>query len=204
MTQDAWLNVAAWLPCTEAEGPGRRAALWVQGCDKRCPGCCNPQMLPFAERELLPASDIMQRLATARDVFGLEGVTFLGGEPMLQARGLVQVALGARAMGLTVMVFTGYTLDELAAVQPEGWQALLQATDVLVDGPYLAQQPDTVRRWIGSRNQHMHYLSARYDASIEPLPQEGRDIELRFGLGGALRMNGWPVRIVRPRSVDHL
>jgi len=201
MTQHAWLNVAAWLPCTEVEGPGRRAALWVQGCDKRCPGCCNQRMLPFVEREMLPAAEVVQRLAEAQDAFGIEGVTFMGGEPMLQARGLAQVALGARALGLTVMVFTGYTLDELATVQPADWQALLQASDVLVDGQYLAQQPDTERRWIGSRNQRVHYLSARYDASIERLTQKGRDIELRFGLDGALRVNGWPVRIVRPRDI---
>lgn len=200
MTQEAWLNVAAWLDCTEAEGPGRRAALWVQGCDKRCPGCCNPQMLQFGERKLVPAAEMVQRLAEAREAFGIEGVTFLGGEPMLQARGLAQVALGAQAMGLTVMVFTGYTLDELATVQPLGWQTLLDATDVLVDGPYLAQEPDTRRRWIGSRNQRVHYLSTRYDAAIEQLPEAGRDIELRFGLDGELRVNGWPVRMVRPRE----
>lgn len=200
MTQEAWLNIAAWLPCTEAEGPGLRAALWVQGCDKRCPGCCNPQMLPFATRELVPAMDIVKRLEKARGAFGIEGVTFLGGEPMLQAQGLAQVALGAQALGLTVMVFTGYTLDELRAVQPAHWQSLMDATDVLVDGPYLSKQPDTQRRWIGSRNQEVHYLSARYDAAIEQLPKEGRDIELRFDLDGAMRINGWPVRIIKPRE----
>ncbi len=200
VTQDAWLNVAAWQPCTEAEGPGRRAALWVQGCDKRCPGCCNPQMLPFVSRELVPAAEIVRWLAEARDAFEIEGVTFLGGEPMLQARGLAQVALGAQAMGLTVMVFTGYTLDELRTIQPADWQLLLDATDVLVDGPYVAEETDSQRRWIGSLNQEVHYLSARYDAAIEKLPKEGRDIELRFSLDGALRINGWPVRIVRPRQ----
>jgi hypothetical protein len=28
----AWLNLGSWVDCTEVEGPGRRAALWVQGC----------------------------------------------------------------------------------------------------------------------------------------------------------------------------
>lgn len=195
---EAWLNVAAWLPCTEAEGPGRRAALWVQGCDKRCPGCCNPQMLPIVTREMVLAADIVQRLAEAQDTFGIEGVTFLGGEPMLQARGLSEVAVGAQELGLTVMVFTGYTLDELQILRPAGWNSLLNATDVLVDGPYVALEADKQRRWIGSRNQQVHYLTARYSAVIEKLPTEGRDIELRFSLDGALRINGWPVQIIRP------
>ena len=41
------LRVAQIVPFTEAEGPGRRFALWFQGCPLRCPGCCNPEMLPF-------------------------------------------------------------------------------------------------------------------------------------------------------------
>jgi anaerobic ribonucleoside-triphosphate reductase activating protein len=157
-------------------------------------------MLQFTERELLPAAEIVQRLSFARDTFDIEGVTFLGGEPMLQARGLAQVAHAARAMSLSVMVFTGYTLDELQAVQPTAWRDLLQATDVLVDGPYLAQNPDRERRWIGSTNQGVHYLSNRYESSIERLPKEGRDVEVRFGLDGAVRINGWPVRMIRRRG----
>ena len=41
------LPVAQFVPRTEAEGPGRRFALWVQGCPLRCKGCCNPEMLAF-------------------------------------------------------------------------------------------------------------------------------------------------------------
>lgn len=190
-----WLNVAAWRSCTEAEGPGRRAALWVQGCDKRCPGCCNPHFLPLVERELVPSTEIVGRMTKAQTEFGIEGVTFLGGEPMLQARGLADVARDARSMGLSVMVFTGYTLGELRELQPRGWQTLLEFTDVLVDGPYLAQTPDTSRRWIGSSNQQVHYLSSRYDAAIERLPETGRDVEIRVTLDGSLRINGWPIRV---------
>src|ERR1051325_4163119 len=48
MRLDSILNVAQIVPVTDAEGPGRRFALWFQGCPLRCPGCCNPEMLPFA------------------------------------------------------------------------------------------------------------------------------------------------------------
>ena len=73
-------------------------------------------------------------------------------------------------------------------------------TDVLVDGPYDATQPDTDRRWIGSRNQRVHYLSPRHDASIEPLPDHGRDLEVRIGAQGQVQLNGWPVRMRRARG----
>jgi anaerobic ribonucleoside-triphosphate reductase activating protein len=192
--------VAAWLPCTEVEGPGRRAALWVQCCDKRCPGCCNPNFLPFATRKLRPARQIAADLADAAKNFQIEGVTFLGGEPMLQAVGLISVAEQASQLGLSVMVFTGYTVDELEALRLPGVSALLALTDVLVDGPYVARQPDRARRWIGSTNQRVHYLSKRYDSRIECLPDWGRDLEVRFGLDASLQVNGWPTRIVRPRE----
>jgi len=193
----AWVNVAAWRDCTEAEGPGRRAALWVQGCDKRCPGCCNPGFLPLVERELKPVARLLAELLLAQQRHALEGLTLLGGEPMLQAQGLAELARGAQAAGLSVMVFSGYTLEELTACRPLGYRELLGATDVLVDGPYMRSQPDESRRWIGSRNQRVHYLSSRYDASIERLPADGRELEIRVGLDGALRVNGWPTRLVR-------
>jgi anaerobic ribonucleoside-triphosphate reductase activating protein len=40
-------------------------------------------------------------------------VTLLGGEPFLQAEGLADVAQACRKMGLSVMVFSGYQLEEL-------------------------------------------------------------------------------------------
>ena len=39
---------------------------------------------------------------------------------------------------------------------------LLARTDILVDGPYDRDNPDTERRWIGSTNQRIHFLTARY------------------------------------------
>ena len=41
----AWLNIAKMIDVTQAEGPGLRTAIWVQGCLKRCVGCCNGKFL---------------------------------------------------------------------------------------------------------------------------------------------------------------
>ena len=37
------LLVADIVAETVVEGPGKRLAIWVQGCEIRCPGCCNPR-----------------------------------------------------------------------------------------------------------------------------------------------------------------
>src|SRR5437764_5305348 len=105
-------KIAHWTDCTEAEGPGKRFALWFQGCPLRCPGCCNPEMLPFEGGESQRVDDVLDEIRTARDDHGIEGITLLGGEPLAHATGATALAHGTRALGLSVMVFTGYTLED--------------------------------------------------------------------------------------------
>ena len=192
-----WLNMASRLPCTEAEGPGRRAALWVQGCNKRCRGCCNPAYLQLVEREFVSASSVLDWLEDAHHAHDLEGVTFLGGEPMLQAQGLAFVAQGAQSLGLSVMVFSGYTKSELDVLRLPGADQLLRYTDVLVDGPFEANLPEQSRRWVGSTNQQFNYLTERYDARIESGDRLDRVLEIRLKTDGTVFINGWPERVLR-------
>lgn len=190
-----WINLAYSLPFTEAEGPGRRAAIWVQGCNKRCPGCCNPGYLQLVERDLVSAASVLEWLEKAHKTHNLDGVTFLGGEPMLQAQGLAFVAQGAQELGLSVMVFSGYTKFELDALQLPGSDNLLRYTDVLVDGPYDSMLPDYSRRWVGSTNQRFQYLTNRYDARIEKGDAVERVIEVHLHSDGSVFLNGWPEKI---------
>src|SRR5436305_4279959 len=95
------LSVAQVVPCTEAEGPGRRYALWFQGCPLRCPGCCNPEMLPFHGGTPRTVADVLAEIATARETHAIEGITLLGGEPLAHAAGAAALARGARALGLS-------------------------------------------------------------------------------------------------------
>lgn len=192
-----WLNMASRLPCTEAEGPGRRAALWVQGCNKRCRGCCNPAYLQLVERELVSTASVLEWLENAHHAHDLEGVTFLGGEPMLQAQGLAVVAQGAQSLGLSVMVFSGYTKKELDVLQLPGVDQLLRYTDVLVDGPYEVNLPEQNRRWAGSTNQQFHYPTERYDARIESDGEVERVLEVRLQADGSMFINGWPEKVFR-------
>lgn len=180
----ASVNVAQIVARTEAEGPGLRFAVWVQGCPMRCPGCCNPEMLPFAPREAIAAEVLAARAIDA----GVEGVSFLGGEPFAQAEALAEVARLVRGAGLSVMVFSGYTRAELDDVPFSA--ALLAATDLLVDGRYVAEQRTTRRRWIGSENQVLHFLSDRYRAD-DPRFSEPNHLEIRMK-GGVITLNGWP------------
>ena len=185
------LKVAQVVPCTEAEGPGRRFALWLQGCPLRCPGCCNPGMLPFAGGEALGIDVLTEQVrAVAAGLRAIEGITLLGGEPTAQAAGAAELARRARELGLSVMVFSGFTLEELRDWPEPAVAALLGRTDILVDGPYLRDRPEPRRRWIGSANQRVHFLTGRYRADD---PRWGRPNTLEVRLAGSvLSVNGFP------------
>lgn len=186
------LQVAQIVPSTEAEGPGRRFALWFQGCPLRCPGCCNPEFIPFRGGEAMPLSAVVRSLDAAPDV---EGITLLGGEPLAHAQGAAALAVAARARGLTVMVFTGYLLEDARAMADPAVATLLAHTDILVDGPYVRESPDTARRWIGSTNQRIHFLTDRYRADDECWRQRNT-LEIRVR-DGEITVNGFPT----PRAV---
>lgn len=182
------LRVAQLIPDTEAEGPGRRAALWVQGCSLRCPGCCNPEMFaPDKGGEVLDTAEVARRvLATP----GLEGLSVLGGEPFEQPRAVAEVCRAVRAAGLGVMVYSGYTLEELRAQRSPDVDALLAEVDLLVDGRFEQHNPERRRRWLGSANQRLHFLTSRYRED-DPRFATPNTVELRF-VNGQLTINGWP------------
>jgi anaerobic ribonucleoside-triphosphate reductase activating protein len=189
---DVVLQVAQVVPCTEAEGPGRRFALWFQGCPLRCPGCCNPEMLPFEGGRRLALEDVLAQIRTAVAEHGVEGVTLLGGEPLAHADGAAALAREVRLLGLTVMVFSGYTLEEARGLADPAVHELLDHTDILVDGPYVRELPEARRRWIGSSNQRIHFLTTRHRED-DPCWRQPNTLEIRLA-GGELTVNGFPAR----------
>jgi anaerobic ribonucleoside-triphosphate reductase activating protein len=185
------LHVAQIVPVTEAEGPGKRFALWFQGCPLRCPGCCNPEMLAFDGGESRSIDDVFAEVCVAERE-GIEGITLLGGEPFAHAEPAAELARRVRARGLSVMVFSGFTLSELRARNDPHVTALLAETDLLVDGPYLRDQPESQRRWIGSANQQVHFLTNRC-APDDPRWRLSNTLEIRLA-DGELSVNGFPAR----------
>jgi len=186
------IRIAAVVDVTEAEGPGSRFAVWVQGCAIRCPGCCNPHMFDPAGGSPVAPADLLSRLDRVRD--RVEGITLLGGEPFEQAVALAPFARGARDRALSVVAFTGHLLEDLRLDRPAGSRELLAEIDLLVDGPYRADLPERDRRWSGSANQRFHFLTGRYSPGVKSIRpgQPERTVELRLRPDGTLERSGWP------------
>lgn len=182
---------------TTAEGPGVRAALWVQGCSIRCPGCFNPHTWTTRGGRLVDADELGDRIAGLPDI---EGVTFLGGEPFEQAGALARVAARVAGAGLSVMSFSGFTMAQLVERGDPDQLELLARTDLLADGPFLQDEVDLTRPWIGSRNQRLRALTPRYAALIaqieagaaaEVVPNR---LEVRLAPDGTVFVNGMATR----------
>ena len=103
-------------------------------------------------------------------------------------RGVTGIAALVRP--LSVMIYTGFTLEELRARNDTDTDALLASADVVVDGPYRREEPESARRWIGSRNQGLHFLTDRYRADDARFRMQNT-VEIRLKKG-ELVVNGWP------------
>ncbi|MBN1319565.1 MAG: radical SAM protein [Thermoleophilia bacterium] len=172
---------------TRVEGPGERACVWVQGCPIRCPGCAVPAAWPEEGGYSVGVEELAE-LILAKPL--VEGVTFVGGEPFEQATELAAVAEIVRREGLSVLTFTGYTLDELSADPSGGHAELLAVTDLLIDGPYRQDLTDLSRPWVGSSNQRYHFLTERY-RHLEPILHGiPNRLEVRLLPNGAVLING--------------
>ena len=132
-------------------------------------------------------SDVLNRTLAEQQI---EGISLLGGEPFAHTGGALAVARLARSQGLSVMIYTGYTLEELRSRPEPEVAELLTLTDLLVDGPYLRDEPETERRWIGSRNQRIHFFTERYQAEDSCWRQKNT-LEVRLR-GEEILVNGFP------------
>ena len=146
------IRLAGIVPESIVDGPGYRLAVFVQGCPHACPGCHNPKTHDFAGGYL---SDTAQIIAQMGKNPLVRGVTLTGGEPMMQAEALLEVASAAKEKGLNVWCYTGFTLEELLERKQLAQLRLLEYIDVLVDGPYIAHERSLDLVYCGSKNQRL-------------------------------------------------
>ena len=191
------VNVAHLVERCHVLGPGERSVIWAQGCPLRCPGCHNPKFLPFVDAMWMTIGELECRILA---VGGIEGVTFVGGEPFAQARALGVLAQRIRRAGLSVMVYSGYTVEQLVSgIEPYAmW--LLYSADLLMDGPYRRELP-TQRPWRGSDNQRLIVLSPRYANEVEAWNRaRGQGFEVRIRADGSLEVLGVPPATLSARE----
>lgn len=149
------------------EGPGRRSVLQVAGCERRCPGCYVPETHDVKGGTVLSVTKIAAQLLAEAGA-SRDGITILGGEPLLQPTGLLALLQVLKAQGQHINLYTGFTLEELAQQNDARITQILTLTDMLIDGPFVKELTDNAGEWRGSTNQRILYQPSQYLAALSP------------------------------------
>jgi len=152
------MKISGITPESVVDGPGLRVVLFVQGCPHQCPSCHNPETWDSNGGEELSVRQVIRNLK--RHKKNKRGITFSGGEPFLQSAELLQIAQTAHQMGWDIVTYTGFTYEELIADANADIQALLAATDLLIDGKYIHALRNIELQFRGSSNQRLIDMAA--------------------------------------------
>lgn len=174
-------NVASINKCTEVEGPFKRLCIWFQGCNIHCKGCCNPDYQQFVPKNLMTLDVIILIIKEAQKEFGIEGVTFSGGEPSLQ-QNLPILTSKIKELGLGVISFTGHNYEDV--------KDCFVGCDVVLDGAYKQAEKETQRRLLGSKNKRIICLTERYKDCIDTWFNSSETKTMEVSLADKIVING--------------
>lgn len=146
------IRIAALVNDSIVDGPGLRYAVYTQGCLHHCKGCHNPQTHDINGGYETDTEDIWREISENPL---LSGITFSGGDPLLQPRPLTELAKKAGEEGLSIWCYTGWVWEDLLRKNDPDIMALLNEIDVLVDGPFLSEQRTLELPFRGSKNQRL-------------------------------------------------
>jgi anaerobic ribonucleoside-triphosphate reductase activating protein len=160
-----YLNIMGYVDQSEVNGPGCRAVVWVQGCNRECSGCFNPDSWAFEINDLVAIDTLAESIL--KNPLNT-GVTFSGGEPFWQAPALTILAKKLKAAGLNVMSFTGFTLQQLQSNSaPPGAKELLAELDILIDGPFVKSLAiNSPNSPVSSSNQNVNIFNPEFADKI--------------------------------------
>ena len=168
---------------TEIYGPGIRSAIWLKGCTLACEGCWNKQYWPATGGELVSVEELNLRL---NSIEGIEGITLLGGEPLQQAPEVLELIKLQRENNRTVMIYSGYEIHELDAIQKE----CVELSDIVILGRYKQELRNTNLRWRGSQNQVLFSPTGRYD--VDQYEDGDNEVSIHIDKNGEITITGYP------------
>ena len=146
------LKVAGIVNDSITDGPGLRYTLFLQGCPHHCEGCHNPQTWSQNGGTIMDSNIILEQI---KNNTLLQGVTFSGGEPLIQAKNLILLANEIKKLNLDLAIYTGYTFEELLQNNNEYQIQLLKIADILIDGRFDKNKKDYKLKFCGSYNQRI-------------------------------------------------
>ena len=135
-----------------SNGPGIRVSLFVQGCNRHCDGCFNPETWDYDKGQIFNRR-IQELFLDLGKEKKITGFSILGGEPLDQDKRMLELIkkIKERYPDKTIWMWTGHTYEDLTDEQME----IVKLIDVLVDGPFILSQRCASKRFRGSMNQRI-------------------------------------------------
>lgn len=161
MYQDKTIRIAGIIEESIVDGPGFRFVVFTQGCKRQCKGCHNEETWDLDGGSVVRVEDVLKQIDENPL---LDGITLSGGEPFLQPEACYELASKAKERGLSIMVYSGFTYEELVSGVDEREEVnearrkLLSVADILVDGPFVLEKRSLSLLFRGSTNQRLLYL----------------------------------------------
>lgn len=88
------------------DGPGTRYVVFMQGCPLRCIYCCNPDTWDAKGGKTISVRQLVKEIEKYKNYIMEGGVTFTGGEPLLQSKFVLQATKKLKKLGLHVAIDT--------------------------------------------------------------------------------------------------
>ncbi len=109
------------------DGPGIRYVVFLQGCKLRCLYCHNPETWDInAKCEQITPQQLIKKIVRFKSYFGADGgVTFSGGEPLLQPEFLLECLRLCKKSGINTALDT-------AGVGFGDYEEILKYTDLVI------------------------------------------------------------------------
>lgn len=149
------IRLASYLQTDSiVDGKGIRTVIWTQGCIHNCPFCQNPSTHAMDGGFLVDIDKIKEDISK---ICGQDGITFSGGDPMMQPKECAEIAKYAKNIGLNVWCYTGYTFEKLLELAKDNLdiKEFINYIDVLVDGPFVISKKSYDVVFRGSSNQRL-------------------------------------------------
>ena len=125
--------------------------------------------------------ELVTIIKEAQNEFGIEGVTFSGGEPSLQ-QNLPVLTSKIKELGLGVISFTGHNYEDV--------KDCFVGCDVVLDGAYKQGEKETQRRLLGSKNKRIICLTERYKDCIDTWFNSSKTKKMEVSLADKIVING--------------
>lgn len=172
------------------DGIGMRYVVFVQGCPHHCEGCHNPETWEFERGRFITVDNLF------KDIIKnplLDGITYSGGEPVLQAEALMELTRKLsyyyvqQGKDFDFTMYTGYTLEQLLKhkepkVSSHGntyrtkksiyISSLVDNMDYIVDGEFELNHKSLECPFRGSTNQKMYKQDKPNHTFTEIFPVE--------------------------------